>query len=146
MKIRLMEISDYAQVYNLWMNSPGMGFNDLDDSKEGIKKYLLRNPKTCFVAEKENKIIGVILSGHDGRRGFIHHTSVEIHYQKQGIGQNLVNHALVALEEEGIHKVVLLVFKKNELGNSFWEGNGFGSREDVIYRDKCIHELKRIDT
>lgn len=69
MQIRLMTISDYNQVYELWINTPGMGLNNLDDSKEGIDRYLKRNPSTCFVAEDEGKIIGVIMSGHDGRRG-----------------------------------------------------------------------------
>ena len=74
--IRIMTISDYEQVYALWLSIPGMGLNNLDDSKEGIEKYLKRNPSTCFVAEKNDSIIGVILSGHDGRRGYIHHTAV----------------------------------------------------------------------
>lgn len=71
MKIRLMTAQDYDAVYQLWLNTPGMGLNNMDDSCEGINKYLQRNPLTCFVAEEKESIIGVILSGHDGRRGFI---------------------------------------------------------------------------
>jgi hypothetical protein len=50
-----------------------MGLNNLDDSPEGIARYLQRNPSTCFAAEEEGELVGVILSGHDGRRGFIYH-------------------------------------------------------------------------
>lgn len=146
MKIRLMTISDYNQVYELWINTPGMGLNNLDDSKEGIDRYLKRNPSTCFVAEDEGKIIGVIMSGHDGRRGFIHHTAVLETYRRQGIGKKLVDKALNALEQEGINKVALVVFERNKLGNSFWENMGFESRNDLVYRNKSIRELKRLDT
>lgn len=146
MKIRLMNVADYEQVYKLWINTPGMGLNNLDDSREGIERYLKRNPNTCFVAEENGIIIGVIMSGHDGRRGFINHTTVAMDYRKQGIGRTLVNYALKALEEEGIHKVALVVFSRNELGNAFWESVGFSSRTDLIYRNKNIHELERFDT
>lgn len=146
MNIRFMTIDDYEQVYHLWIGTPGMGLNNLDDSKEGIHKYLRRNPTTCFVAVDDKKIVGVILSGHDGRRGFIYHTTVALDYRKQGIGHELVNYALNALEAEGIHKVALVAFGRNELGNSFWESIGFKSREDLVYRNKNIHELVRIDT
>ena len=146
MDIRLMTINDYERVYQLWINTPGMGLNDIDDSLEGIKKYIKRNPATCFVAEKDNKIIGVIISGHDGRRGYIYHTAVDKKYRKQGIGKQLVDHALKALDDEGINKVALVVFSRNESGNHFWEKCGFEKREDLTYRNKSIHLLKRIDT
>lgn len=81
MKIRLMNIEDYEQIYSLWVNTPGMGLNNLDDSREGIERYLKRNPNTCFVAEEKGTIIGVIISGHDGRRGFIYHTTVAVDYR-----------------------------------------------------------------
>lgn len=146
MKIRLMTIEDYEEVYNLWINTPGMGLNNLDDSKARIEKYLKRNPHTCFVAEEEGRIVGVILSGHDGRRGFIHHTTVLKTYRKQGIGQNLVDAAINALDREGINKVALVAFERNESGNAFWEHLGFHGRTDLVYRNKNIHELQRIDT
>ena len=67
--IRVMSINDYDGVYDLWINTPGMGLNSTDDSREGIEKYLNRNPTSSFVAECNGMIIGVIMSGHDGRRG-----------------------------------------------------------------------------
>ncbi|QSX05095.1 GNAT family N-acetyltransferase [Sedimentibacter sp. zth1] len=146
MKIRKMIINDYDGVYNLWINTPGMGLNNLDDSNEGIKKFLLRNPETCFVAEKDNVIIGVILSGHDGRRGYIYHIAVAITERENGIGSVLLESAMNALKVEGINKVALVVFAKNTIGNSFWGKRGFTVREDLIYRNKTINELTRIDT
>jgi ribosomal protein S18 acetylase RimI-like enzyme len=146
MEIRTMGISDYEGVYALWLSTPGMGLNASDDSREGIAKYLARNPGTCFVALEHGEIIGVILSGHDGRRGFIHHTAVKASLQGGGIGRALLSRAMAALEEEGINKVVLVCFEKNEAGNAFWERAGFTAREDLVYRNKSIRELRRIDT
>lgn len=88
MIIRIMKIEDYEKIYDLWIHTEGMGLNTTDDSKEGIEKYLLRNPNTCFVVKDNGTLIGVIMSGHDGRRGFIHHTTVRKEYRGQGIGKN----------------------------------------------------------
>jgi len=102
MIIRKMKIDDYDCVYDLWLNTPGMGLNNLDDSRQGIEKYLKRNPETCFVAEKDNMIIGVILCGNDGRRGYIHHTAVSVSERRSGVGTALVDAAMNALKSEGL--------------------------------------------
>lgn len=146
MKIRKLIIDDYDEIYRLWMSIPGIGLNDIDDSKAGIDKYLKRNPDTCFVMTESNKIVGVIMSGHDGRRGFIYHAAVSPAHSNMGIGSALVNAAINALYDEGISKVALVVFKGNEVGNTFWEYKGFSVREDLNYRNKALTELKRIDT
>ena len=147
MELRKMAIEDYEAVYNLWINTPGMGLNNLDDSYEGISKYLERNPNTCFIMKNENEIIGVILSGHDGRRGFIHHTAVKVSTRNKGIGKKLVDKAIEALKGEGINKVAFVVFKTNEIGNAFWQKLGFEERNDLIYRNKVIsnREMKKIE-
>ena len=144
MIIRKMTIDDYEQVYDIWLTS-GNGLNDIDDSKSGIEKYLRRNPETCFVAEYNGNIVGSILSGHDGRRGFINHTSVLASERKKGVGTALVNAAVEALKSEGITKVALVVFAHNASGNQFWEKAGFKPRNDLIYRDKALTDLKRIN-
>ena len=143
--IRGMTISDYDGVYDLWINTPGMGLNSTDDSREGIAKYLKRNPATSFVAELDGRIIGVIMAGHDGRRGYIYHTAVHPAYRNRGIAKALVKCAMAALEDEGIHKIALVAFKTNDTGNSFWQSIGFTDREDLVYRNKTIHELNRIE-
>lgn len=144
--IRCMKSRDYDGVYQLWLKTPGMGLNTTDDSREGILRYLRRNPSTCFVAEEQSRIVGVILSGHDGRRGFIHHAAVAGELRGSGIGTALVEHAMAALSQESIHKVALVVFSHNESGNAFWENRGFAKRDDLVYRNRNITELTRIDT
>ena len=146
MVIRPMTISDYESVYHLWLETPNMGLNNLDDGQAGFEKYMKRNPNTCFVATSGAEVIGVILCGHDGRRGYIHHTAVKKSSQKCGIGKALVKKALSALEQEGIHKAALVVFKENANGNSFWDKQGFILRNDLNYRNKVITKMIRIDT
>ena len=146
MEIRKMTIQDYETVYELWMSCKNMGFNDIDDSKEGISRFLERNPNTSFVAIENEKLIGIILGGHDGRRGYIYHLSVNENYRKNGIGSELVKNCLESFKLEKISKVALLVFKYNEVGNLFWEKQGFILREDINYRNVALRELVRIDT
>lgn len=146
MRIRTMTIDDYESVYQLWLSCKGMGLNNLDDSREGIAIFLKRNPTTCLVAVEKNTVVGVLLAGHDGRRGYIYHTAVNPDFRHRGIGRQLVDQGLAALEKEGIHKVALVVFDKNETGNRFWEKCGFTARDDLIYRNKALTDIVRIDT
>lgn len=146
MTIRNMTPEDYDKVYKLWINTKGMGLNNLDDSREGIGRFLERNPKTCFVAEEKGEIVGVIIAGHDGRRGYIYHTAVAEECRHRGIGISLVENALSALKQEGIKKCALVVFERNEDGNSFWEKVGFAERQDLVYRNREIEKLIRLDT
>lgn len=141
MNIRKMLINDYDEVYALWMSCEGMGLNNLDDSREGIDKFLKRNPDTCFIAEIENKIVGAVMAGNDGRRGYIYHTAVNLQYRGQKIGRRLVETSMQALKQCGINKAALVVFGRNENGNAFWEKLGFTVREDLVYRNKCISEI-----
>ena len=122
-----------------------MGLNNLDDSPAGIARYLRRNPNTCFAAEEEGELVGVILSGHDGRRAFIYHLAVAENFQRRGIGSALLQAALEALRAEGIHKAALVVMARNHKGNAFWEKSGFSPRPDLVYRDKVLDEMIRYD-
>ena len=146
MNIREMIEADYDQVYQLWLSCAGMGLNDLDDSKEGIARFLQRNPQTCLVAVENQTIIGAILVGSDGRRAYIYHTAVHPNYRRRGIARQLVEAVLTVLNDLKIHKVALVVFKRNTEGNRFWEKLGFSVREDLIYRNQARTEMTRIDT
>ena len=107
---------------------------------------IIRNPDTCLVAINDAKIIGVIMVGNDGRRGYIYHTAVHPECRKQGIARKLVDSAMNELSALGINKVALVVFERNETGNEFWECQGFTVRNDLVYRNKALVEIVRIDT
>lgn len=145
-EIRKLTAEDYDAVYGLWIRTPGMGLNTTDDSRAGFAKFIARNPTSCFAAIAGTGLAGVILAGHDGRRGYIYHLCVDSEFRRGGLARRLVESALDALEREGIQKAALVVFAWNEGGNAFWEKIGFGVRNDLIYRNRSIHELERIDT
>jgi ribosomal protein S18 acetylase RimI-like enzyme len=134
-----MKKQDYKNVYALWTGTAGMGMRSLDDSEQNIGKFLDRNPRTCFVAEREGSIAGVILSGHDGRRAYVYHTAVAEKYRNRGIGAALVRAVEDAMKAEGINKIALVAFKTNKAGNDFWEGQGYAERTDLSYRNRSLN-------
>ena len=144
--IRKMNIADYDALYALWLSCKGMGLNDLDDSREGIARFLERNPDTCFLWEEADQLIGAIMAGNDGRRGYIYHTAVHPDHRHRGIATALTEKALQALADLGINKAALVVFARNESGNAFWESLGFTTRPDIVYRNRTLREMKRFDT
>ena len=105
MTIRTMTIEDFDQVHALWMTIKGFGIRSIDDSKEGVERFLKRNPTTSVVAEIDNKIVGSILCGHDGRRGCLYHVCVDEKYRRHGIGKAMVVYAMQALKKEKINKI-----------------------------------------
>ncbi|WP_296333576.1 GNAT family N-acetyltransferase [uncultured Treponema sp.] len=145
---RLVTIDDYDSIYSLWCSTEQSrrALNPVDDSREGIERYLRRNPNTCFLALSEDgsgdeqKVVGVILTGHDGRRAIIHHLCVHPSFRRQGIASQLVREAEEALKKEGISKIFGLVFKDNDDANAFWERKGYSLRTNLNYRNKSLNE------
>lgn len=137
--IRTMQVEDYEEIYCLWMKIKGFAMRSIDDSKEGVRRFLERNPSTSVVAVKDKKIVGAILCGHDGRRGCLYHVCVDPGYRKQGIGTAMVVFAMKALKEENISKVSLIAFTANDIGNTFWRKIGWTHREDLNYYDFTLN-------
>lgn len=136
--VRVMTIGDYEEVLRLWRDTPGMGLRSLDDSREGIEAFLRRNPATSFVALEEDRLVGAILCGHDGRRGYIYHTVVRPGDRERGVGTALVETAVSALEREGITRVCLNVMEGNETGKAFWLGRGWEKKDFLGFYSKAI--------
>lgn len=130
-----MTIEDYDEVLKLW-STPGMRLRSGDDSREGIAKFLEKNPTSNFVAVMNGEIVGVILCGMDGRRAYIYHTTVKEPLRGRGIGKALLAEVYKAIKAAGIRKNGLLVIRENEIGNAFWRSQGWDERTDVIYYSK----------
>ena len=137
--VRIMTIEDYEGVYALWKKIKGFGIRSIDDSKEGVARFLKRNPTTSVVAEKDGRIVGSILCGHDGRRGCLYHVCVDEDYRRHGIGKRMVVFAMKALKEEKINKVSLIAFTENDIGNAFWNTIGWTERLDLNYYDFVLN-------
>ncbi len=137
--VRTMTIDDYEGVYALWKTIKGFSMRSIDDSFEGVKRFLARNPATSIVAEAEGKIVGAILCGHDGRRATFYHVCVSEEYRMHGIGKAMVVLAMQALKKEKINKVALIAFTQNDVGNAFWKGIGWKQRLDLNYYDFTLN-------
>jgi len=132
-------MGDYDEVYAMWQRCEGVGLSSAD-SRPNIAAYLDRNPGMSFVAKYEDTIVGAILCGHDGRRGYIHHLAVLDNYRRQGIGRQLVKRVLTALHAEEIQKCHLFIFNENEAGISFWQSIGWIFRQDIRVMSTTISE------
>ena len=138
--LRVMQIEDYENIYKLWMTIDGFGIRSIDDSFDGVARFIKRNPTTSVVAEVDGNIVGAILCGHDGRRGCFYHVCVHKDYRKRGIGKAMAVFCMRALQEEDINKVSLIAFKSNVVGNAFWRSAGWTFREDLNYYDFTLNE------
>jgi ribosomal protein S18 acetylase RimI-like enzyme len=127
----------YADVMELWRASEGIGLSSAD-SEDRIAYYLNRNPGMSFIAKADGRMIGAVLCGHDGRRGYLHHLAVDKAYRYHGIGQALVGKCLKALEEEGIQKCHLFLIETNLEGRKFWEKVGWSLRRDIAVMSKNL--------
>ena len=140
MLVRSMTKEDYDSVYALWKRISGFKMRSIDDSREGVERFLLRNPGISVVCEEDDTIVGAILCGHDGRRGCLYHVCVDERYRRRGIGKAMVVHAMEALKKEKINKVSLIAFTRNDVGNAFWKTIGWTKREDLNYYDFTLNE------
>ena len=135
--IRTMRINDYSGALKLWQSLPGIGLSGAD-KKEQIQVFLEKNPGNCFVAVKKNEIIGTILGGSDGRRGYLYHLAVNQQQQKQGLGKKLVEECLASLKVLGIQKCHIFVISDNLEGMDFWEKVGWVKRDDILIMSKDL--------
>lgn len=139
MEIRVMTAGDYDDVYGLWKTIGGFGLRSMDDSREGITRFLKRNSTTSMTAWDGETLIGAILCGHDGRRGCLYHVCVRKGYRRHGVGKAMVVECMKALRREEITNVSLIAFTKNDIGNAFWNRMGWTRREDLNYYDFVLN-------
>ncbi len=139
MEIREMKISDYDEVTALWYSIKGFAMRSIDDSREGVGRFLDRNPGLSTIAIEDGHVVGAILCGHDGRRATLYHVCVEEGYRKRGIGKAMVVRSMKALQAEGINKVALIAFTHNDIGNAFWKEIGWTKRDDLNYYDFTLN-------
>ena len=126
-----MQIADYAAVVELWRNCEGLSIRDAD-SCAGVERYLARNPGLSFVAVQNARIVGSIMAGHDGKRGYIQHLAVAERARQRGIASRLVASCVDALKAEGIEKSHVHVLKNNQAGNAYWSRLGWQQRVEVV--------------
>ena len=130
-----MALDDHLEVVALWERSEGVGLSDAD-KPNGLEQFIERNPGTCFVARDGSDLVGAVLCGHDGRRGYIHHLAVAKTHQRGGLGSALTDRCLDALREVGIDKCHLFVFRSNQDTLDFWHKAGWFERGELTILTK----------
>jgi putative acetyltransferase len=128
--VRPFRVKDCAAVIALWRRTEGVGLNE-SDTRRAITAFLRRNPRLSFVAEQGGRIIGAVLCGHDGRRGYLHHLAVSKRHRRRGIGRLLVNACLAKLRQAGIQKCNIFIFANNAAGMKFWAHTGWSLRTEL---------------
>lgn len=139
-ELSAMKIEDYDEVKALWMTIKGFAIRSIDDSREGVERFIKRNPTSSVVARMDGKLVGAILCGHDGRRGCFYHVCVHEKYRRHGIGKAMVVYCMESLKAEKINKVSLIAFTKNDIGNAFWKGISWTKRDDLFYYDFSLND------
>jgi ribosomal protein S18 acetylase RimI-like enzyme len=134
---RTMTLEDYENIYALWNATPGIGLSEAD-SREGIAQFLEANPGRCFVALSGDELVGAVMCGCDGRRGYLHHLAVRTDRRGQGIGHQLVEECMAALRAIGIAKAHIFVIKDNESGKVFWRNAGWQERDDLTVMSRMV--------
>ena len=129
--IQEMSIEDYDEVRALWLVSEGIQVSDID-SRESIGRFLERNAGLSFVARENDKLVGAVLCGHDGRRGYIDQLAVRDSHRRQGIGRSLVSRCLFHLMRIGIRRWNLFVFEDNQEARTFWTHLGWAERVELV--------------
>ena len=129
--IEPFEMSDYDGAYAVWEQTEGIGLSEAD-SRENISLYLERNPGMSFVCRNGRTIVGTVLAGHDGRRGYVHHLAVVEESRNSGIGGGLLSACVESLRKAGIAKCHLFVFGDNQPGKQFWGRRGWKERDDLV--------------
>lgn len=138
-RIEILEfkITDYDAVFSLWQSCEGVALSEAD-SFENIQSYLRRNPGMSFVARADGTLVGALLAGHDGRRGYMHHLAVDAGTRRQGIGGRLVEACLEALKKSGMKRCHIFIFNTNVSGQAFWKRLGWDLRRDIGIISKDI--------
>jgi ribosomal protein S18 acetylase RimI-like enzyme len=138
MEVREIKIGDYPALHLLWRNCKGIGLHNDVDCEHGIGLYLARNPGLSFVAVLKGKIVGAVLCGHDGRRGYIQHLAVAENHRRGSIGTTLVDNVIDRLKQKGISKCNVLVFEDNLDALEFWQSIGWTKRDNLKVVSKNI--------
>ena len=125
-----MTPTDYDVALALWQGLEGIGLSEAD-SREAIEAFLTRHPGLSLVARDGKQLVGAVLCGHDGRRGYLYHLAVARAHREHGIGRRLVELCLARLAAAGIQKCHIFVHADNQAGAQFWRHLGYSERTDL---------------
>ncbi|MFX0031532.1 MAG: GNAT family N-acetyltransferase [Candidatus Hodarchaeota archaeon] len=144
MEIEKFTIENYENIVQLWKKV------DLSitssDSKEEIERMIKKNPNLSLISKIGGKIVGVVMGGFDGRRGYVHHLAIDPKYQKKGFGRKLMDELMERFRQKKVHKVHLFIEKRNKDVITFYQKLGWEMRNDLVMMsfvpDKNLYKPK----
>ncbi len=144
MIIEKFSMKFYEEVIEVWRKS-GIRVGSTD-TKEELKRIVRRSPQLFLVGKIDEKIIGVVIGGFDGRRGYVHHLAVNPDYQKKGYGKLILGELMNKFLELKVHKVHLFIEKYNKEVIEFYRNLGWEIRDDLIMMsyipDKNLYKMR----
>ncbi len=144
MKIEVFSMDLYEDIIALWRRA-GISVGSTD-TKDEIERMLKRNPQLFLVGKIDKKVIGVVMGGFDGRRGYVHHLAVDPDYQKMGYGKMIMDELTYRFRKMGIHKVHLFIERDNKEVVEFYLNLGWEIRDDLIIMsyipDKKLYKMR----
>lgn len=126
-----MHVGDHAEVRAFWETAEGVGLTGAD-GEEGIRRFLRRNPGLSLVARQEGRVVGTVLCGHDGRRGWLYHLAIDRGLRRVGLATRMVKRCLDSLRAEEIERCNLMVYRTNEDAQHFYLATGWRRREELL--------------
>ena len=144
MKIEKFTMDLYEEIVMLWRKA-GISVGS-SDTREEIEIVLQRNPNLFLIGKIHNKVIGVVIGGFDGRRGYVHHLAVDPDYQKKGYGKMIMDELIEKFRKIGVHKIHLFIEKYNKNVVEFYRYLGWDIRDDLIMMsyvpDKNLYKMR----
>ncbi|MEF3302973.1 GNAT family N-acetyltransferase [Paenibacillus sp. GYB003] len=137
MEVAEMELGHYEQMIELWNETEGLVLSEAD-AKPNIERFLRRNAGLSFVCMQDERVVGTIMCGHDGRRGFLYHVAVSRELRGNGIAKRLVERSLDGLRAAGVDKCHLFTLESNDIGNRYWSGTGWERRSGILLYSKDV--------
>ena len=128
--VELANAADIKPMLYFWRSIPGLGVG-LGDTESSLKAFLVRNPTTCLLLRVNGCLMGTVLGGFDGRRGYIYHLAVHPDYQGRGYGKMLLSRVSGQLKDLGAPKIHLFAFGDNHTAEDFYLSQGWEKRRDI---------------
>lgn len=128
--LRPLQASDHADCVQLWAACDGVAMRTWEDAA-ALQQLLSRNPGLCWAAHHDGRLVGTVLCGHDGWRGWLYHVAVAPALRRRGIATALIVRAQTELARAGIRRVHALVLAGNRDAAHFWNAVGWRMREDL---------------
>ena len=136
-EIRNCQVNDLPDLIKIWHHVDLT--LDVSDTVHELKRLLERNPDTCLVLEYNNRIIAGVMGGFDGRRGLVHHLSVEPEFQGCGYGASLMKELETRFRQMGVVKYSLWIEPHNKDAITFFSHLGYELR-DLITFSKTLQQ------